>query len=298
MKPVNKLEAIEVKVNPMNQTNQMNININDNEDSSLLPSSNTKPTKYALIEPTTHVLNRNFFEKLISSCINESQTTISLAELQAYYGLKVDANINFEFENENHNNLVRELWYILNNEKLHEIKNPGWKLRGFQNVDPRTDFRGGGVLSLMNLIEYSKKYRIKINEMTVDDTTDFLFGITSINVTYYLIKYYHLADYLEYDKDKADICSRKALKTFCSLLVNDEDIFHKIHDMLLTDVYDVWLLCKTKWTDATILDFKSAMDMIIKKYDQVTKGTIHKDFDTIKRQYLILSNNVKRRATY
>ena len=286
------LLTLEVKTEPNQEINQL---VNENEDTSLLGDSHTKRDKYELVEPITHIRNKTFFEKLVSSCINQRRTMLSLAELRVYYKLKIEANTLFEFENEDHNNIVRELWFILDGQKLEEIKNNGWKLFGFQNIDPRTDFRGGGILSLINLISYSKNYRNEISEMT-KETTDFLFGVTSINVTYYLIKYYHLADYLNYDKDKADICSRKALKTFCSLLLDDENVIHKIHDMLLTDVFHLWLLYKKTWTDATIMEFKSAIDEIIEKYVKATKDTIYYDFDSIKRRYLGLPNNFTRRV--
>ena len=82
------------------------------------------------------------------------------------------------------------------------IKNNIWKTIGFQNADPRSDFRGGGLISLKNLIYFGEKEGFnKIVEYSENDS-DFLFACTSINVTFHLKKYFHLADFLEFEKDK------------------------------------------------------------------------------------------------
>ena len=48
----------------------------------------------------------------------------------------------------------------------------------------------------------------------IKDENEFLFAISSINVSYYLMTFFHLHDFLDYKKDKKVICSRKILKNF------------------------------------------------------------------------------------
>ena len=48
-----------------------------------------------------------------------------------------------------------------------------------------------------------------------DEKNDFMFACTSINTTFKLQKYFHLADYINFENDRKDIGSRMALKNFC-----------------------------------------------------------------------------------
>ena len=45
-----------------------------------------------------------------------------------------------------------------------DLKYEGWKDYGFQNENPRTDFRGSGILGLKQLIYFTSKYNdVRIN---------------------------------------------------------------------------------------------------------------------------------------
>lgn len=47
--------------------------------------------------------------------------------------------------------ILAELWEILTNSEMdkEDFKNEEWVKYGFQNKNPCSDFRGGGVLSLL-----------------------------------------------------------------------------------------------------------------------------------------------------
>ena len=66
--------------------------------------------------------------------------------------------------------------------------NDNWKDLGFQQKNPRTDFRGGGYLSLLCLIYFSVVYEEDFREMikaTKDhESVMWLTAVTSINVTH------------------------------------------------------------------------------------------------------------------
>lgn len=58
-----------------------------------------------------------------------------------------------------------------------------WKQIGFQNKNPRTDFRGGGILSLHCLRYFIKKYPELFKQMLKDGSEYFFISLSSINVT-------------------------------------------------------------------------------------------------------------------
>ena len=69
-----------------------------------------------------------------------------------------------------------------------------WKLVGFQNQNPRTDFRAGGLLSLLSLVYLVKNYRKQFDGIrkVCEAKDDFSIAISSINLTSHLMSYLHM----------------------------------------------------------------------------------------------------------
>jgi len=82
----------------------------------------------------------------------------------------------------------------------------------------KSDFRGGGYLSLQNLLFFTKE-KGKIIPLMIDQDLEFLFGVSSINTTYYLKSYFHCQPLKYYNKRKQELCPRKVLKAFCNMLI-------------------------------------------------------------------------------
>ena len=78
----------------------------------------------------------------------------------------------------------------------------------------------------------------------IKEEYEFLFAITSINVTFYLMKYFHLPKFLDFKIDKEDLGSRKALKNFCVIITSMETAFDEFHEFLLKDIFNVWTQLK------------------------------------------------------
>lgn len=66
-------------------------------------------------------------------------------------------------------------------------------------------------MSLKNLLYFSSNYDKYIDELCKEQY-EFMLGVSSINITFFLMKFLHLADFLDYDKDNDEICERKTLK--------------------------------------------------------------------------------------
>lgn len=78
----------------------------------------------------------------------------------------------------------------------------------------------------------------------VNPINDFFFAISSINVTFFLKVYLHLAEHLDPKHDKSIYCNRRSLKTFCTLLNKDSHAFDCIHELLLKDMYQSWIILR------------------------------------------------------
>ena len=110
----------------------------------------------------------------------------------------------------------------------------------------------------MNLIWFVEEFPDKVKQM-INPELEFFMAITSINVSYFLKIYFHLADFLDVNKNKDKICPRKGFKTFCTLLQKNQDLLQELHHFLFQEVFDNWVHIKTKF-NASILDFGIAMN--------------------------------------
>jgi len=273
----------------------------DEEADSFLPRKNidlTTRKRPSFREPITHLKNKSFIEVIFGSCFGDFGTQLSVDELVPFYDLKHDANKYFDNKCKDYDDLLREMWTDLTGNTLEEIENEGWKNYGFQNSNPRSDFRGGALLSLKQLLYFVKTNKDKIETLS-SDTSSFLFAVSSINVTYFLIKYYHLSNDLVYSKDKKIICSRVALKTFCSVLRVDKNILNKIHGLLLNDLHSVWQDLRKKIPGLTLMDFNMALNIVKEKMFRLTKSHIYDSYEGFREIYLRLETVLPdRKASY
>lgn len=101
-----------------------------------------------------------------------------------------------------HRSKISELWscvtdskVIVGEEKENDIlegsnNRPEWTHIGFQGLDPITDFRGGGFLSLLQLCFFASQNSeiiANINERANHPTTGYGLAITGINITVLLM---------------------------------------------------------------------------------------------------------------
>lgn len=235
-------------------------------------------------EPLTHVKNRNPLESVLGTCFGDFNAKLTFNQLIPFYKIKEDVDVLFDAKCTDYDDYFRDLWKALTWENIDDVQNERWKYYGFQNPNPRSDLRGGGLISLKQMISYVKAYRSRVITMT-EPVHEFLFAVSSINITYFLFRYYHLSDLLVYEKDWKEICSRSALKTFCVLLEADNSTFDKMHSMLLEDLFEVWIQIKKKVPNATLLDFNRALDLVKERYRAATNKNIFEDWNTLKSFY-------------
>ena len=109
--------------------------------------------KEARVDPSSSYYNEEFRSK-VSSCFHQLVgTNIAQKVVDDLIAEKYDR------ENEDHESLLLELWSNLRpDEILRARESEQWSSIGFQGRDPATDFRGLGVLSLSNLVYYSRQY--------------------------------------------------------------------------------------------------------------------------------------------
>ncbi|KAH9706535.1 ELMO domain-containing protein [Citrus sinensis] len=84
----------------------------------------------------------------------------SLQEERLRY-LQQRLEVPFDGSQVEHQDALKQLWRLAYpGRELPPLKSELWKEMGWQGTDPSTDFRGGGFISLENLIFFAKKYPV------------------------------------------------------------------------------------------------------------------------------------------
>ncbi|CAD8091179.1 unnamed protein product [Paramecium sonneborni] len=218
-------------------------------------------------EPTTHAKNKEFKEKYLSSCFDETYD-LSNQEIKEWWELRVELYPLYSHEDENCVKRIKGLWYLLTDSDLEQIRNQKWTEFGFQQADPTTDFRGGGVQSLDDIINFVSDHKeTKVKEMCKPQN-DFYFAASSINITFFIKRFFHLQEQLD-ERDRKEIADRVALKNFCRSLVREDNLWKKLHQLLLSDLFNEWMALKNRRPETTIMDYGP----ILERVKQKTKRT-------------------------
>jgi len=82
-----------------------------------------------------------------------------------------------------HEQLLRKLWLrCFPDKQLDGRMSNMWKMIGFQNKDPATDFRGMGLLALQNLLYFAEN-RPTLTKRILEGNRAYPFAAVGVNVT-------------------------------------------------------------------------------------------------------------------
>lgn len=195
--------------------------------------------------PSKHqVIPKNCFQTYICCCCNNSND-LTQHEYTSYKNLVTHCNILFDINNDEHKTKLNTFHTYAKAELIKhkpqlETEESGvlWKDFGFQSEIPENDFRGGGVMSLDCMINFSNDFSKEIGEMF--NTECFCFAIIAIKLCFFLRVYFMLFDKDEMERQKKsvkiNISGRKEMKRFCNGLSKDDNFFYEIFNwvMLIT----------------------------------------------------------------
>ena len=118
-----------------------------------------------------------------------------------------------------------------------------WTSIGFQSANPRTDFRGGGILSLCNLVFFAENSQKYMQEMMAHykQREDFFIAIASINLTSYLTSYLYMSNAEMVPRSHLRLrAGRSHFKTFCDLNAQDKKSFFHLHSLAFRYLFNMW----------------------------------------------------------
>ncbi|PIN22797.1 hypothetical protein CDL12_04492 [Handroanthus impetiginosus] len=150
-----------------------------------------------------------------------------------------------------HQEALRALWHVaFPGEKLHGLISEQWKEMGWQGKDPSTDFRGGGFISLENLLYFARSFPKSFQDLLRKREGDralweYPFAVAGVNITFMLIQ---ILD-LEAVKPRTLVGA-----TFLKFLAEDESAFDLLYCIAFKLMDRQWLAMH-----ASYMDFNTVM---------------------------------------
>lgn len=113
---------------------------------------------------------------------------------ECLHRLQSRIEVAYDSSNLDHQEALRSLWYAaFPGEELRGLISEQWKEMGWQGKDPSTDFRGGGFISLENLLFFAKNYPKSFQNLLWKQEGDrsmweYPFAVAGVNITFMLIQ--------------------------------------------------------------------------------------------------------------
>ncbi|XP_058225437.1 uncharacterized protein LOC131334442 isoform X1 [Rhododendron vialii] len=162
-----------------------------------------------------------------------------------------------------HQEALKALWNAsFPEEKLRGFISEQWKEMGWQGKDPSTDFRGGGLISLENLLYFARNFQKSFQDLLRKQVGDramweYPFAVAGVNITFMLIQ---MLD-LEADSVHLLIMYKYAVKprtmvgaTFLKFLSENESAFDLLYCITFKLMDHQWLAMH-----ASYMDFNTVM---------------------------------------
>ncbi|KAG5538751.1 hypothetical protein RHGRI_019341 [Rhododendron griersonianum] len=146
---------------------------------------------------------------------------------------------------------LRALWdAAFPGEELCGLVSEQWKAMGWQGKDPSTDFRGGGFISLENLLYFGRNFPRSFQDLLLKQDGDramweYPFAVAGVNITFMLIQ---MLD-LEAVKPQTMLGA-----TFLKFLAENESAFDLLYCITFKLMDHQWLTMR-----ASYMDFNAVM---------------------------------------
>lgn len=147
-----------------------------------------------------------------------------------------------------HQDSLKQLWMLaFPDRELPPLKSELWKEMGWQGTDPSTDFRGGGLISLENLIFFAKNYPASFQRLLNKQDGkradwEYPFAVAGVNLSFMLVQMLDLQSNNEKPNSKAGA-------RFLELLRSDEMAFDELYCVAFQLLDTKWLAMRASYME-------------------------------------------------
>jgi len=190
----------------------------------------------------------SIFGRLFPFSLDNQSNPVYLSPLQEerLNTLRRRLQIPFDGSRIEHQDALRQLWHLAYpTRKIPPLKSELWKEMGWQGTDPSTDFRGGGLISLENLIffarNYPKSFQMLLNKVQGQRSDwEYPFAVAGINISFMLIQMLDL---------QSSVPSSKSGIRFLELLGRDENAFDHLYCVAFRLLDAQWLVKRASYME-------------------------------------------------
>ncbi|RLN17991.1 ELMO domain-containing protein A [Panicum miliaceum] len=190
----------------------------------------------------------SIFGRLFPFSLDNQSSPVYLSPLQEerLNTLRRRLQIPFDGSRIEHQDALRQLWRLAYpTREIPPLKSELWKEMGWQGTDPSTDFRGGGLISLENLIFFAKNYpnsfQMLLNKVQGQRSDwEYPFAVAGINISFMLIQMLDL---------QSTVPSSKSGIRFLELLGRDESAFDHLYCLAFRLLDAQWLVKRASYME-------------------------------------------------
>lgn len=215
------------------------------------------------------------------------RVVVTVEEEECLAQLRRLASVTYDNEDPMHDRTLRRFFGAVRSPEeargLAAGKDPRWKELGFQSEDPRTDFRGGGLLALQNMCYLAETYPDHVKQMLQEASgrqardrggtgscSEYLFAAACVNISSMLVLLLGLnvVRGLSPVRDMPCPVNSIALKTFARTLcfvvdqtegVAASEVLGELFSNAVMKLHAEWQTTCTLKPGATLLDFGEAL---------------------------------------
>jgi len=175
----------------------------------------------------------------------------------------------FDIENAQHEEKLRQLWHLAFGEDEEQGRDvpslPSdvrWKRLGFQSHTPHTDFRGGGVFSLDNVIFMMQREPVAVKKILNDTSRQNGYPFVPVCINVCVLVLHHLSLTHSHPPVEQVIATPRRKNMMMSLIAreNVREAFGQLFMHVMFKLHHIWLEESTK-PDVTLLQFGHCLDL-------------------------------------
>lgn len=174
------------------------------------------------------------------------QVCLSPLQEERLRNLKWRLGVPFDGSRMEHQDALRQLWKLAYPQReIPPLKSELWKEMGWQGPDPSTDFRGGGFVSLENLIFFARNYpnsfqMLLHKQAGIRAEWEYPFAVAGVNISFMLVQMLDL---------QSGIPSTGVGVRFLKLLGEDERAFDNLFCVAFLMMDAQWLAKRASYME-------------------------------------------------
>lgn len=188
--------------------------------------------------------------RLNAGNVKSEQNSLNAVQIGRLQKLQQRLGIAFDGSLPEHQEALKGLWQAAFPEKVMPgLVSPQWKEMGWQGNDPSTDFRGGGFVSLENLLFFARRFpavfqRLLHKAEGKRAAWEYPFAVGGLNVTFMLIQLLDL---------RAAKPRSPSMASFLNILATDENAFDMLYCVAFHILDAQWLARRASYMEFNVV---------------------------------------------